>query len=200
MKQLWSGHRGHRLLPGALLMGVLTFTGLPPAQAASPSCTSAREYDFTGQMQCFLVPQGVSSVTFAVYGAQGGNGGNNGGIGGKGAEVVGTVPNVHAGQTFDIYVGGAGSNGISATGSGSANVSGGWPGGGTGGGSNGTVTTSGGGGGGYSWVVFHPIPTANYSMLMAAGGGGGGGWGGALFHAGNGGDGGRRRRGPGRWR
>lgn len=157
----------------ALALGSATLGGgITPARAAS--CTSATEYDYTGATQCFVVPAGVTSVTFDVYGAQGGNGGSNGASGGLGAEVKGTFA-ASPGEPFSIAVGGAGANGVSAQGSGSPSVSGGWNGGGSGGGSNGTVTSSGGGGGGMSEVIIN----SNARLLItAAGGGGGGGWGG----------------------
>lgn len=117
-------------------------------------------FNFTGAIQTFVVPCGVTQIYVKAFGAEGGTGaigGNasSGGVGGRGSAVAGYLK-VTPGQTLNIMVGGAGSTGIA-----------GFNGGGTGGNQNG------GGGGGASDIRF---PTASISdrLLVAAGGGGGG--------------------------
>ena len=113
---------------------------------------------YTGAMQTFTVPAGVTSLTVDAYGAQGANnGGNAGGLGGR---VEGTLA-VTPGQILYIYVGGqsTGYNGGGAPGAGGS-----YPGVYGGGGSDirigGTALTDrvlvaagggGGGNGGSSW-------------------------------------------------
>ena len=58
-------------------------------------------YNYTGSMQTFTVPAGVTSVTVEARGAQGGCGG------GLGARMIGTVA-VTPGQILNILVGGQG--------------------------------------------------------------------------------------------
>ncbi len=99
---------------------------------------------YTGSMQVFTVPAGVTSLTIEAWGAQGGStAGENGTgnwIGGLGADIKGTF-SVTPGQTLNVLVGGVGTNF-----------------------SGGSCTTGGGGG---SWVV------NSGSLLLVAGGGGG---------------------------
>ncbi len=117
-------------------------------------------FNYTGALQTWTVPAGVTSITINGYGAEGGIGsiGGNGaigGLGGKGTHVSGTLT-VTPGQILNLYVGGAGATGT-----------GGYNGGGTGG------NALAGGGGGASDVRYPGITTAN-RILVAAGGGGGG--------------------------
>ena len=58
-------------------------------------------FNYTGSIQTYTVPAGVTSVTIEAYGAQGGNGG------GLGAEISGTF-NVIPNQVLNILVGGEG--------------------------------------------------------------------------------------------
>ena len=122
-------------------------------------------FNYTGAMQTFTVPAGVTSVTIGAYGAQGGSGaaggsGATGGNGGLGASATGTLT-VTPGQVLNIFVGGAG-----------ATPAGGFNGGGNGG------STNAGGGGGASDVRVSGIAPAN--RVITAGGGGGGGRGGCI--------------------
>ena len=69
-------------------------------------------FNFTGGMQTWTVPAGVTSITIDTYGAQGGTGatgGNasSGGIGGLGTQATGTLA-VTPGQVLNIFVGGQG--------------------------------------------------------------------------------------------
>ncbi|MEQ1675330.1 MAG: PKD-like domain-containing protein [Chitinophagaceae bacterium] len=120
-------------------------------------------FNFTGGVQTWTVPAGVTSVTIDAYGAEGGNGaqGNSsggptlGGVGGRGSRASGTLA-VTPGQVLNIFVGGSGGTPTA-----------GFNGGGTGGSANA------GGGGGASDIRF-PGATAADRLLVAAGGGGGG--------------------------
>lgn len=109
----------------------------------------SQTFTYTGAVQTFTVPTGVSQMTMKCWAAEGG-----GGSPGQGGYTEGVVP-VTEGDTLNIYVGGAG--GVTA---------GGWPGGGTGG-----SPGSGGGGGGRSGVRVNG--TTNADQVIAAGGGGG---------------------------
>jgi hypothetical protein len=117
--------------------------------------------NFTGVVQQWVVPTGVTSIQVDVKGAQGGNGFS--GTPGNGGRVQTTLP-VTPTETLNIYVGGAGGTNAS-----------GWNGGGSGGGPNG------GGGGGGSDIRRTPYALAN--RLVVAGGGGGCG----IANGGNGG-------------
>ena len=117
-------------------------------------------YSYTGGVQTFTVPNGVTSIDIDAYGAQGGNtyGTTGPGLGGR---VQGTM-NVSPGQVLEIYVGGAGQ---SYAGYGSMLV-GGWNGGG-----NGTSTGQGGGGGGATDIRING--SALSDRVLVAGGAGG---------------------------
>jgi len=138
-------------------------------------------FSYTGAVQTWVVPSGVSSIVIKAYGAQGGKGYGNSGTyigqtGGLGGYATGTL-NVTTGQTLYIYVGGAG-----ADGAGSVISAGGFNGGGNGSASNGNISAySGAGGGGASDVRLGVNALAN--RVIVGGGGGGGGsftnaWGG----------------------
>jgi hypothetical protein len=118
---------------------------------------------YTGAMQTYTVPCGVTTLHIECYGAQGGSGsvgGNSapGGLGGYGAMTSGDLA-VTPGQVLNIFVGGAG-----------ATPTAGFNGGGSGG-------TQNAGGGGGATDIRYPT-TAVADRLIVAGGGGGGGRGG----------------------
>jgi PKD-like domain/Secretion system C-terminal sorting domain len=141
----------------ALGLGLLLVSPILKSQTITDSLT------FTGGMQTYTVPCGVTSITIKAYGAQGGNGalgGNatSGGAGALGGYASGTLA-VTPGQVLNIFVGGAG-----------ATPTGGFNGGGNGGANNA------GGGGGASDVRLGGTAAAN--RIITAGGGGGGGRGG----------------------
>jgi hypothetical protein len=148
---------------------------------------ATQSFVYTGSLQTYTVPAGVSWVTLTLDAAGGGGAGadsaGNGGNGGYGASVSGTYP-VTAGTVLDIYVGGAGQGGNTSTGAYSCTNSagaGGWSDfAGAIGGEAGCSgwSGSGGGGGGASTVT-----TSTGSVLIVAGGGGGG-QGGSLSQAG----------------
>ena len=109
-------------------------------------------FSYTGSVQSFTVPFGVTSVQVTMAGAYGGGAGNA--AGGAGGLVSATIA-VSAGNTYLIYVGGLGASSPGA---------GGFNGGGSGG------VTDGGGGGGAS-----DIRTAMSvgARIVVVGGGGG---------------------------
>jgi hypothetical protein len=137
-------------------VALMTMLGSGTAFAGRPS--AALYQQSTPGTYTWTVPKGVRRVTFTVYGAEGGQ---SGGLGGK---AVATIY-VLAGQTFEIVVGGKGSD----TGTGGSN------GGGDGATSGNDV---GGGGGGAtdvragSCAATSTCPVGN--RVLVAGGGGGG--------------------------
>lgn len=123
-------------------------------------CAQTVTFDYTGAVQTYTVPAGVTSVFLKAFGAQGaagaaGGNGSAGGVGGLGGYAEGRLA-VAAGSTLSIFVGGAGSGDAA-----------GFNGGGAGGGTNA------GGGGGASDVRTGAAAVAN-RVLVAGGGGGGG--------------------------
>jgi hypothetical protein len=125
----------------------------PQASSTCVSATDSAVFNFTGAMQQFLVPPGVTQVTIKTWGAQGGaNWVNNTNFGGF---VQGTVT-VTPGQTLYVYVGGQ-----------PTTTAGGYNGGGAGDG-----VGKGGGGG----TDVRTISNDLNSRLVVAGGGGGAGY------------------------
>ncbi|MFO0357738.1 MAG: glycine-rich protein, partial [Sphingobacteriaceae bacterium] len=138
------------------------------------TAVSSSTFNYTGALQNYTVPVGVTSITVDVKGARGGN--NSSYLGGFGGRVVGVL-SVSPGQVLQLNVGGSGLTSITAT------ALGGWNGGGnivhhTGNGIAGT-------GGGASDIRITPYAIAD-RVVVAGGGGGGayqtnGGHGGALI-------------------
>jgi hypothetical protein len=98
-------------------------------------------FSYTGAFQTYVVPTGVTTLTFELNGAQGGSGTYIYGtpnVGANGGRIIGSL-SVTAGQTLYLYVGGAGNS------AGISNLAG-FNGGGTGG--NYAAYYFGGGGGG----------------------------------------------------
>lgn len=130
------------------------------------------DFNYTGGLQTFTVPAGVTSLTIQAWGAQGG--GVDGGNGGYAAGILAVTP----GQVLDLYVGGQGSSTTSS-------APGGYNGGGNGGldtGGDGTGTTLWSfGGGGASDVRL------SGTKVIVAGGGGGASTGGSSTSGGSGG-------------
>lgn len=114
-------------------------------------------FNYTGAIQTWTVPAGVTSIYVEAFGAQGGSQGPN--IGGNGGKVSCSLP-VTPGQLLYITVGGQSTNNIALYGFGGN--------GGTAT-SYGTVARAGGGLSGISSAS--PITQAN-AFLIAAGGGG----------------------------
>ncbi|MBK8926896.1 MAG: hypothetical protein IPM74_13535 [Crocinitomicaceae bacterium] len=126
-----------------------------------------KSFEYTGSSQTYVVPDGVYSLKFDVYGASGGWNDYSGtrydkyepGNGGH----VQAVLSVRPGQTIFIYVGGRGEDALSGTGG-----KGGYNGGGDG---NTSGVYSGGGGGGATDIRIDGT-TLNHRLLVAGGGGG----------------------------
>lgn len=114
-------------------------------------------FDFTGAIQTWTVPSGVTLIYVDVAGAQGGSGGTN--IGGKGGKVSGIIA-VTPGDVLQITVGGQSTTNIAVYGFG-----------GNGGRSTayGTIARAGGGLSAISTAA--PVTQAN-AFLIAGGGGG----------------------------
>jgi hypothetical protein len=121
-----------------------TVTVTPTYTNLSGSFTQT--FTYTGSLQNWTVPAGVTSVTITSNGARGGNSGYNGVLpGGFGASIQGTFTTT-PGEVLNILVGGQGVDNTSGTG-----------------------LNSGGGGGSFVWR-----PVGN-TLLIAAGGGSGSG-------------------------
>jgi hypothetical protein len=134
----------------------------PTGQLAQAQFTYAPlTFAFTGALQRFTVPAGVSSVSVQVWGAAGGAGDKSGIRGGAGGYASGTL-SVDAGQVFTVVVGQGGARwfGLSLDGG----VVDAGSGAGAGGGLSGFFDTMADGG----------ISAA--TALVIAGGGGGGGF------------------------
>jgi len=164
---------------GLVLVASLVF-GVSATQAApSGGCvvgaTTTCTFIYTGAPEAWVVPAGVTSAVFDLFGAQGGNFAplNNfpGGAGGKGGHVQATVA-LTPGATLNMRVGGKGSDSVAFIGP--FTVVGGFNGGGT---NSATCVgcnyTLGGAGGGSSDVRTSADALAN--RLLVAGGGGGAG-------------------------
>ncbi|MBK9632658.1 MAG: hypothetical protein IPO62_16655 [Saprospiraceae bacterium] len=125
-------------------------------------------FDFTGSMQTWTVPAGVTTIFIEAYGAQGGSN-PMGVVGGLGGFASGNLA-VSPGTTLNIFVGGTG---IATTTINSPN--GGFNGGGNGGTTAATnFNPRGGGGGGASDIRIGGINLTD-RIIVAAGGGGAGG-------------------------
>ena len=97
---------------------VTTSCGAPVVSAGTATVTCG----YTGEVQTWTVPQGVTSASFDVQGAQGGSGGGAGGSGGRAVDTLTVIP----GAVVDVRVGGDGENGgFNGGGSGGASVGGG---------------------------------------------------------------------------
>jgi hypothetical protein len=176
-----------RTRTGASLLAALAALVVP---SAASGATEVFDYNGTngtdGSAQQWVVPAGITSATFDLYGAQGGLGsGPNSSahaVGGLGAHLRGVL-SVTPGQIFEIRVGGsapAPATGVSL---------GGFNGGG-GSTANNNATERGGGGGGATDLRSGGSALTD-RVMVAGGGGGGGGRGSVGSQAGpNGGDGG----------
>jgi hypothetical protein len=131
---------------------------------------------FSGNVTNWTVPAGVTSLRVTLTGAKGGRGANDGigtgGGGGNAGRVTGTLP-VTPGETLTLYLGGAGADGVNASGTGGGaggSAAGGTFGGGRGGHAGSSGSSGGGGGGGAAAVLMRGT-----TVLAVAGGAGGGG-------------------------
>jgi len=125
-------------------------------------------YNYTGALDSYIVPVGVTEIQIEVYGAQGAN--NGMANGGKGGHISGILM-VNPGEVYSIFVGGEnGYNGGGAEGTGSANLN-----------TNGTA------GGGASDVRFGGISLTDRIIVAGGGGGAGKGVSGSCANHGGGG-------------
>src|ERR1700690_1531228 len=111
--------------------------------ALKVTAQTTTSFSYTGVLQTFTVPAGVTSITIDAGGAQGGRDAT-GTLFAKGGRVQATLT-VTPGQVLNIYVGGAGGNGSLSTATAAA---GGFNGGGTAGHYNSVLPGYSGGGGG----------------------------------------------------
>ncbi len=151
----------YTLSTGCVTTAVVTVNPLPAPIAVGIPVTSTLSY--TGGVQTFTVPAGVTSVNVDMTGATGGAYGCAGVTPGYGGRVQCTLA-VTPGQVLNVYVGGVGTSGICTTPTPSA-------GGFNGGGTSGTGYSYGGGGGGASDIRIGG--TALSDRKVVAGGGGG---------------------------
>jgi hypothetical protein len=168
--QAASARGGRLLLTLALALAGLVAAG-EGSGAFAQSVQVTETFSFTGAPQTWTVPAGVTQATFDVFGAQGGDsfvtGGATGGKGGLGGEATATVA-VVPGQTFQVNVGGRGSDGISG------GAAGGFNGGGNGG-ANGTPGPGPSAGGGGASDIRSGTFTPGDRVIVGGGGGGAGG-------------------------
>jgi hypothetical protein len=142
--------------------------GVLPAHA---QISGALTFNYTGGVQTFVVPPGVTRIRARLFGAQGGV------LGGLGGEVEASNITVTPGETLTITVGGQGADNGGATGG-----AGGFGGGGNGGNGDSGFDSGAAGGGGMSAIYAGGTP-----LIVAGGGGGGGGTLGSAHAGGNGG-------------
>ncbi|NBV14360.1 MAG: hypothetical protein EBS07_09880, partial [Sphingobacteriia bacterium] len=124
-------------------------------QATSGTITGNHVFGFTGSVQTWTVPSGVTSITIDAIGASGGNITNYGNAG-RGGRLQTTLA-VTPGQTLNIYVGGT-----------TTTITGGYNGGG-----NASNSTWARGGGGATDIRIGGTTLAD-RVVVAAGGGGSG--------------------------
>lgn len=144
---------------------VVTFTAPVGIDACNTTLTDVN-FAYTGAVQTWTVPAGVTEIIVEAKGAGGGQGfyySNPYGMGGTGGKAVATVP-VTPGQVINIYVGqkgGDAGNYIMGMG--------GWNGGGNGG----NQYYAGGGGGGATDVRIGGTGLSNRKVVAGGAGGGG---------------------------
>ena len=150
---------GLKKMTGYCALAVATLLGAGNAARATATTT----FNYTGSVQTYVVPGGITSLHISVSGASGGNG--DLGIGGGGGTTSATLA-VTPGQTIYVYVGGQGDNSIDNGGGTTLGYNGG-------GAFAGADATFAGGGGGASDIRYPG--TDLFSRVLVAGGGGGGG-------------------------
>ena len=136
-------------------------------QTTSTCALTTLAFDYTGDVQSFTVPAGITSVTIEAWGAAGGDGASPATQpGGKGGYSTGTL-SVTAGDILYIYTGGQGTRSTTSP------IAGGWNGGGAGYnyGNEGWICA---GGGGASDIRKNAQALSNRVIVAGAGGGGGG--------------------------
>ena len=151
-------------------------------------------FAYTGDVQTWTVPAGVTQATVDVYGAAGGfagSGTQDGGLGGHASAALPLTP----GDTVTVVVGGPGGGTASCQQGSDAGGAGGFNGGASGGSaSGGSVANCAGGGGGGASDLRIGGSSLSDRVLVAGGGGGAANSGGYddsdVFHVANGGGGG----------
>ncbi|QZT39163.1 hypothetical protein K5X82_03495 [Halosquirtibacter xylanolyticus] len=123
--------------------------------------TGSKTFSYTGSVQLFEVPVGVTSVTVSAWGAQGWSGTNSGGLGGYSKADVAVTP----GTIIYVYVGQVGQGLFAASTPGTIAYNGGGAGMG-----NNSISGSGGGGGASDIRIGG---TSLNDRVIVAGGGGG---------------------------
>lgn len=150
------------------------FPAVTTTYYAAPITPTTLIFGFTGAVQNFTVPTGITTLSVELRGANGGSGYQAFSTGGLAGIAIGTLA-VTPGSVLQINVGGAGSNATSSS-----------PGvGGFNGGGNGAFGFSygGGGGGGASDIRITPYGLSN--RIAVAGGGGGAGYSGSQINQGD---------------
>src|SRR6516164_2343304 len=115
--------RTKNILASCALLGsslaAVCVAGAGPAAGVTPTTVN---FSFTGAAQAWVVPAGVTSARFDVYGAAGGDNSIDGcsDLGGLGGHVTATLA-VTPGQSINIVVGGHGGNPITESGLGGFN-------------------------------------------------------------------------------
>ena len=166
----------------APLVATITVT---PATGLNGPITQT--FNYTGAVQTFTIPVGITSVNIKAWGAQGNLNALSASVGGLGGYAEGNLV-VTPGQTLFINTGGGATS----------SINGGFNGGGAAGVNSGCASAQGGGGGGASDVRITANTLANRVIVGAGGGGAGGnrvagcgrgtgGGGGAGYYGGGGG-------------
>jgi len=156
-------HVSRKMIIFLAIISLVLYTLAPISMAESAAAT----YQYTGSVQKWVVPAGVSKIKIEAWGAQGGTIPNNSNTGGLGGYVSGEQV-VSAGQILYVYVGGQGgaSRGSWIDGCDCYNNNGGWNGGGSGSGSRGP------GGGGGTDVRIDGTSIADRAIVAGGGAGG----------------------------
>lgn len=142
-----------------IIISTTTFSQITPDFVSlRPRYTTSLTFNYTGSIQSWTVPAGVSTIFVQVYGAAGGDANTN--LGGKGGKVTCNVP-VTAGQVIYITVGGKSTTRTPLYGFG-----------GTGGFSSANASNTSRAGGGLSGISFAAPITQLNARVIAAGGGG----------------------------
>jgi len=120
-------------------------------------------FSYTGALQTFVVPAGVTSINVEGVGAAGGLGSSvNNGAGGKGGRLIANL-NTTPGETLYIQIGGKGKSGSRYNSTGQGGYNGG-----------GNSPTAGGGGGGGATDIRRGSDDLSNRIFVVGGGGGGG--------------------------
>jgi len=144
----WGGVNGPGCNAGSQMMTVVFVSGNDVTHT----------FNYTGSVQTFTIPSGVTSVSIEVWGGQGASTSYSGGMGGYAKGELAVTP----GEVLNLYVGGQG--GVYLVGGQASWTAGGWNGGGLG-------YRFGRGGGGASDVRKDGTALTN-RVIVAAGGGG----------------------------